>query len=121
MSIISIRGAITTEHNSKEEILEASKEMLEAIIDANQLKTDDIIQILFTATRDLDAVYPAVAARAIGITSAALMCAQEMYVEGSLTQCIRVAVLVDTQALHKNNIKHQYLRKARVLRADLME
>ena len=121
MSIISIRGAITTEYNSKEEILEASKEMLEAIIEANHLKIDEIIQIVFTATKDLDAVYPAVAARAIGITSAALMCAQEMYVEESLNKCIRVAVLVETNELHKNNIKHQYLRKARVLRADLME
>lgn len=121
MSMISIRGAITVNSNSKDEILEATKEMLEAIISANMLKIDQVIQILFSATKDLDDVYPAVAAREMGLTSAALMCFQEMYVKGSLSKCIRVSVLADTETLTTQNVKHQYLRGAKCLRTDLVE
>ena len=121
MSMVSIRGAITTDHNSKTEILEATKEMLEAIIKSNNLKIDEIIQILFSATGDLDEVYPAVAAREMGLTSAALMCFQEMYVKGSLDKCIRVSVLVETEGLTPQHVKHQYLRRAKSLRADLIK
>ncbi len=121
MSMISIRGAITTEHNSKTEILEATKEMLEAIILSNNLEIDQIIQILFSTTKDLDEVYPAVAAREMGLTAAALMCFQEMYVKGSLNMCIRVSVLADAKGLSTQNVKHQYLRKAKCLRVDLMK
>ena len=78
MNIVAIRGAITTE-NTKEAMLEASQELLEAVLTANQIDKKDIIQITFTCTKDLDTVYPAVAARNLGITEAALMCMQEMY------------------------------------------
>lgn len=119
--MVSIRGAITTALNSKIEILEATKEMLQAIITENNLEVEQIIQILFSATKDLDEVYPAVAARELGLTSAALMCFQEMYVKGSLEKCIRVSVLVDAPELNIHNVKHQYLRDARCLRADLLK
>ena len=121
MSLISIRGAITTEHNSREEILEATKEMLEAIMESNNLGIDQVIQILFSATKDLDEVYPAVAAREMGLTAAALMCFQEMYVKGSLDKCIRVSVLADAEGLTTQNVKHQYLRRAKTLRMDLIK
>ena len=95
--MICIRGAITVEENSKREILENTKKMLFAIIERNELKIEDIIQIQFTMTKDLDAVYPAVAAREIGITDAALMCMQELYVQDSLEKCIRCAVLCNIE------------------------
>lgn len=117
--MVSIRGAITVDNNSKEEILEATREMLEAIMSANQLQIENVIQILFSATKDLDAVYPAVAAREMGLTAAALMCFQEMYVKGSLGQCIRVSVLAEAENLNTQNAKHQYLRGAKCLRTDL--
>ena len=119
--MISIRGAITADSNSKIEILERAKEMMKAIITSNGLRIDQIIQVLFSATKDLDEVYPAVAAREMGLTSAALMCFQEMYVKGSLEKCIRVSVLAEAEGLNTQNVKHQYLRGARGLRTDLIE
>ena len=72
--MVCIRGAVTCDINKKDEILSKTKEMLLEIIDRNSLKTDDIVSVIFTATRDIDKAYPAVAARELGITKAALMC-----------------------------------------------
>lgn len=121
MSIVSIRGAITIEHNEKEAILAGTKEMLQAILTENNITQDEIIQIHFSSTRDLDAVYPAVAARELNIVQASLMCFQEMYVEGSLKKCIRVGMLIEKEGLTKQNVKHQYLKGASVLRPDLIK
>lgn len=119
VSIVSIRGAITVENNDRAEMLEATKELLTAAIKENQIEYDEIIAIHFTATKDLDAVYPAIAAREIGIVEAALMCFQEMYVQNSLKMCIRMEMQVEKDELTRKNAKHQYLRGAKVLRPDL--
>lgn len=116
--IACIRGANTVENNDREEMLKATREMLEAIMADNGLKIEDIVSITFTATKDLDAVYPAVAAREIGITQAALMCVQEMYVAGSLEKCIRVSVMTECSLCQKN-AKHVYMGRAVKLRPDL--
>ena len=79
-----IRGAVTVDANTREDILLNTRNLLKEIINQNSLKIEDIVSVLFTATRDLDAAYPAVAARELGIVSASLMCAQEMYVRDSL-------------------------------------
>lgn len=121
MSLVSIRGAITVEENTKEAILSATSFMLESIIKENKIALADIIQIHFTGTKDLDAVYPAVAARQLNITEAALMCFQEFYVEGSLMMCIRCDMLVESSHLNRQNVKHCYLRKAAGLRPDLVK
>jgi len=121
MSLVSIRGAITVINNNKEEILEATETMLTAIIENNHIQIENIIQIHFSATKDLDAVYPAVAARRLNITEAALMCFQELYVVGALEKCIRVDVLVEQEGLSRHNVKHQYLREAKRLRPDLVK
>ena len=118
MNIVAIRGAITAE-NTKESILEATTMLLEAVLSANQIEKKSIIQITFTCTKDLDAVYPAVAARQMGITSAALMCMQEMEVKGSLEKCIRIAVLCQGNDWEQHTVKHQYLKEAKRLRPDL--
>ncbi len=73
-----IRGATTVLHNEREEILEATKEMLEVIFKRNHLVKEDLISMFFTLTPDLDAVFPAVAARQMGITNVPLMCMQEV-------------------------------------------
>lgn len=116
--MIAIRGATTIENNEENDILTATKELLNAILKENELDIADINSIVFTATKDVTKAYPAVAAREIGITQAALMCVQEMYVEGSLPMCIRVMVQVQKQSkgLH---IEHVYLRGAAKLRPDL--
>lgn len=119
VSLVSIRGAITVENNDRVEMLEGTKELLIAMIEANQIDLDEIIAIHFTATKDLDAVYPAVAAREIGIVEAALMCFQEMYVQNSLKMCIRIEMQVEKDGLTRKNAEHQYLKGAKVLRPDL--
>ena len=120
MNITSIRGAITVEQNNRQSILEATKEMLTSIIGANNLEMSELVQLHFTCTKDLDAVYPAVAAREIGIVDATLMCFQEMYVVGSLQKCIRVDMIVQKDNFSKKEVKHQYLREAVRLRPDLI-
>ncbi len=118
MSYCSIRGAITIEENSRECILENTKVLLNDVINSNNLDLEDIVSIIFTATKDIDAVYPAVAAREVGIVEAGLMCTQEMYVKGSLEMCIRVLVNVECDKKQKE-MKHSYLKGAVKLRPDL--
>ena len=114
-----IRGAITAEENTRENILENTKILLEDIIKENNIEIKDISSILFTMTKDLDEVYPAVAAREIGITEAALMCACELYIKNSLKMCIRVMVSVNTP-LSQRDMKHSYLKGAEKLRPDIV-
>lgn len=117
MNVVAIRGAITAE-NTKESILGKTSKLLQAVIEANGVEIQNIIQITFTCTKDLNAVYPAVAARELGITQAALMCMQEMDVEGSLPNCIRIALLCKLEG-NQEGLKHQYLGEAKRLRPDL--
>ena len=114
----SIRGATTVEINGKNEILKATEEMLRVIMEENSLNIDDIISVIFTCTRDLDQVYPAVAARALGLTEAALMCFQELYVEGSMPMCIRATVNAEVNT-PQGSVKHIYLNRAKALRPDI--
>lgn len=119
MEIVAIRGAITVSDNTKEDIINSTKELIDAILTVNDIHIEDVVEILFTATKDLTAAYPAVGARELGITHAALMCMQEMYVEGSLTMCIRVSMHVKTTKFSQVAVQHQYLREAARLRPDL--
>jgi monofunctional chorismate mutase len=121
MAIVTIRGAITVQQNTKEDILMQTKILLESLLKANSLHVEELIQIIFTATKDLTKAYPAVAAREIGITDAALVCMQEMYVEGSLERCVRVSVLIQKDGLEQKDAKHTYLEGAKVLRPDLVQ
>mgnify|MGYP006293168965 CR=1 FL=1 len=115
-----IRGAITVEKNSKEEIKEASKKLINKIIKKNDIKENEIISIVFTATKDLNKYYPAAAIRENSFKYIPLMCYQEMEVENSLDKCIRTMVYVNIDSNLKN-INHVYLRKAKSLRKDLIE
>ncbi len=121
MGFVCVRGAITVNNNTKEEIYSATKVMLNEILKENEINIDNIISINFSMTKDLDAAYPAVAAREIGITKAALMCFAELYVEGSLAKCIRVGVLVEQEGLTRDNVQNVYLGNAKVLRPDLVK
>lgn len=116
--MIFIRGAITVKENIKEEILNQTEKLLCEIIKKNNLKISEILSVLFTATKDLDMAYPAVAARKIGITEAALMCFQEMCVVGSLESCIRCTIICENEKIQAQ-AQHIYLEKAEILRPDL--
>jgi chorismate mutase len=111
-----IRGATTVERNEREALLEATMELLELMIRRNELQTEDIASAIFTVTADLDAEFPAVAARRMGWTDVALLCAREIPVPGSLEMCIRVLLHVNTTR-SSAEIQHIYLRKAVTLRA----
>lgn len=118
MGIISIRGAITVLENSVSSILDATKELLIEIERMNNINKDKVISIIFTCTSDLDKVYPAKAARELGYIDVGLMCFNEMYVEGSLDMCIRLMVFCDLN-IEQKDVKHVYLRDAKILRPDL--
>lgn len=113
-----IRGATTVDANTREAILAATTELLSALIEANQLRAEDVASAFFTTTPDLDAEFPAVAARHLGWNQVALMCGHEIDVPGSLRRCLRVLLHVNTtRAQHE--IEHVYLRGAQALRPDL--
>ncbi|MCR4426230.1 MAG: chorismate mutase [Firmicutes bacterium] len=116
--LVGIRGATTVEANRREDILEATRELLEAMTRENALEPGSIVSALFTVTDDLNAEFPAAAARAIGWTEVALMCAREIPVPGSIGRCIRVLVHA-YMASDAGNVHHVYLREARSLRPDL--
>lgn len=115
-----IRGAITVENNSADEILAATEKMLKAIIDENNLKIDDMISMLFSLTPDLDAAFPARAARNMGIVDVPLMCMSEIPIDGALEKCVRILLHVNSDKSLKE-INHVYLGGAVVLRPDLVK
>ncbi|UCG23329.1 MAG: chorismate mutase [Chloroflexota bacterium] len=115
-----IRGATTVEENTAEAILSATRELLFIIIRANDIDVDDVASAIFTTTRDLDATYPALAARQLGWYDAALLCGNEMEVPGGLERCIRILVHWNTTR-GPDDIVHVYLRGAKNLRPDRNE
>ncbi len=118
MNICSIRGAITIEENTKENIVTNTETLLKEILTQNNINKDDIINIIFSATKDVTKAYPAIATRNLGITDCAIMCLQEMYVEDSLSMCIRIMLTANVD-LKKQDIKHIYLKEAKRLRPDI--
>ena len=111
-----IRGATTADSNDREAILDATRELLEELVKANDVSADDIAAVTFSATNDLDAEFPAVAARVhMGWTEVAMMCGNEMNVPGGQERCIRVMILVNTNK-RPEELKRIYLRDAANLR-----
>lgn len=114
-----VRGATTVEFNRSEDIGKAVVELLQEMMAGNNLHTEDIGAALFSTTEDLDAMFPAAAARSLpGWEAVPLFDAQQLYVERSLQKCIRVLLLVNTD-LKQNEVKHIYQQRAVVLRPDL--
>ena len=111
-----IRGATTVEHNDAEEILAATTELLQLMIEQNDLHSEDIASAIFTVTEDLDAVFPAQAARDMGWTEIALMCGREIPVPNSLGKCIRILLHVNTTRTAAE-LRHVYLHGAVNLRS----
>ena len=113
-----VRGAITVESNSADAIMSATQELLRAMIENNSIAEDDVASILFTATPELNAAYPATAARQMGWTRTALMGFQEADVKDGLPMCIRVLIHWNTDKV-LDEIQHIFLRDAVKLRPDL--
>ncbi len=117
MAIRGVRGATVARENTREAILTATREMLERLVEANEMQAEDIASAFFSTTRDLNADYPAIAARQIGWTDTALMCMHEMDVPRGLPMCIRVMVHWNTDK-RASEIAHVYINGAEVLRPD---
>lgn len=118
MIVRGIRGAVTAAANDRASILDATSTLLAEIIQANRLEPESVAAVFFTTSADLNAAYPAEAARAKGWTQVPLLCSHEMVVPGGLPACIRVLMLVNTDVA-QIDIKHIYLGGAAALRPDL--
>jgi chorismate mutase len=116
-----IRGATTVDRNTRDAILDATTELLQLLIEANDISVEDVASAIFSATPDLDAEFPAVAARLhLGWSHVALSCTHEMAVPGSLPMCLRILLHVNTDRAQEE-VTHVYARGARILRPDLLQ
>ncbi|MCL4826617.1 MAG: chorismate mutase [Caldilinea sp.] len=119
MSVVcrGVRGATTVMRNEREEILKATRELLALMIHLNDIQPEDVASAIFTTTPDLNAAFPATAARQLGWLDVPLMCSHEIDVPGSLGMCIRVLIHWNTSKLQRD-IQHVYLKEAQSLRPD---
>ena len=120
MPVRGIRGATSVEQDRPEDILAATRELLEEILKVNHIEQfDEIASAVFTTTTDLTSTFPAEAARALGMRQVPLLCASEIAVPGSLPRCIRVLLHWNTDK-RQCEISHIYLREAKKLRPDVL-
>ena len=117
MRVRGVRGATTADENTREAILAATRELVSQLIEANGIEPDDVASAIFTTTADLNAEYPAVAARTLGWSDVALLCAYEINVPESVPLCIRVLIHWNT-AVPATDVQHVYLKGAVKLRPD---
>lgn len=115
MATRGIRGATTVQRNDRDEILTATTELLNVIVQLNGLRSEDIAYVWFTVTPDLDAEFPAFAARELGWTEVPLMCGREIPVPGALPLCIRALISWNTSKSQRD-VKHVFLHGAKELR-----
>ena len=118
MAVRGVRGATTVESNTKIEIISKTREMLESILEKNNIPVEEIASAIFSVTDDIDAEFPAVAARELGWIYTPLFCTREIPVSGSLKNCIRVILHVNT-GMKQQEMMHVYLHGAKKLRPDL--
>jgi chorismate mutase len=110
-----LRGAITVDDNDSEAILGATEELVHEVLERNGLRHEDVVSCIFTCTADLDAAFPAEAARRLGLSAVPLLCAREIDVPGALPRVIRLMV----HCYMDGDVQHVYLRGAEALRRDL--
>jgi chorismate mutase len=118
MPVRGIRGAINVAKNEKEEILLRTGELLRAMVRSNRVRADDVAAAIFSLTPDLDAEFPAIAARRMGWDDVPLMCASELDVPKGMKKVVRILLLVNSN-VPPGKIRHQYLGKTPALRPDL--
>ncbi|MGH3366917.1 MAG: chorismate mutase, partial [Nocardioidaceae bacterium] len=118
MSVRAVRGATQLERDEREHLHERVSELVRLMMESNDIVSDDVISILFTATGDIHADYPAYAARRIGLVDVPLMCTRELEIEGGMPRVVRVLVHLETDRA-RDEITHVYLHGAASLRRDL--
>lgn len=118
MAVRAVRGATQVDADVRDLVLDAVAEMVSAVLERNDLTTDDLISVVFTATPDLRSEFPAYAARAAGVTDVPLLCSVEIDVPGAMPRVLRMLAHVETDK-PRSQIRHVYLRGAAALRTDL--
>jgi chorismate mutase len=120
MRLLALRGATTCDENSLGEIDRKTQALVQAMLDRNEIDHEDIVSIIFTATDDLTAQFPATAARALGLGDVPLICARELAIDGGMPRAIRVLMHLYTER-RRDELHHVYLEGAKTLRDDLPE
>ncbi len=120
MPVRAIRGAVQVDANQREAIIEGTAELVAEVMARNDLVTDDVISVLFTATPDLTAEFPALAARKTGFHEVPLLCATEIDMPGAMPRVVRLMMHVETTG-PRSQIRHVYLRGAAALRLDIAQ
>jgi len=115
-----LRGATTLDVDDRTHLITRTQELMAAVFARNELVEDDLISIVFTATDDIHAAFPAEAAREAGITHVPLLCARELEIDGGIQRCVRILVHAYTRRT-ATELRHVYLHDARQLRTDLPE
>ena len=118
MAVRAIRGAIQVDADVREQVLDATTELLTEVLGRNALSSEDLISVIFTATPDLTSEFPAYAARQMGINDLPLLCASEIAVPGAMPRVLRLLAHVETDR-SRHDLRHVYLRGAATLRTDL--
>ena len=120
MAVRAIRGATQVDADDREQVLEATRELVSTVLMRNGVVSEDLISILFTATPDLRSEFPALAARELGLGDVPLMCATEIDVPHALPRVLRLMAHVETPKA-RSDIQHVYLRGAVALRRDIAQ
>ena len=120
MAIRAIRGATQLDSDVRDHLLVSVEELIREIFEQNDVDTDKLVSMVFTATSDLHSEFPALAARQLGIGDVPLLCAQEIDVDGAMPRVMRVMVHIESD-LPRDEIRHVYLRGAAALRRDLAQ
>jgi chorismate mutase len=120
VAVRAVRGAVQVGANDRAEILAATAELVTEVMTRNDLSTDDVISVIFTTTPDLDAEFPALAARKLGFQEVPLLCAAEIDVPGSMPHVVRLMMHVET-GKQRPALQHVYLRGAAALRLDIAQ
>ena len=120
MTVRAVRGAVQIDTDERDAILEGTTELVNEVMARNELSTDDVISVLFTATPDLTAEFPALAARNLGFHDVPLICASEIAVAGAMPRIVRLMAHVETDR-PRSAIQHVYLRGAAALRLDIAQ
>ena len=115
-----VRGAVQLDRDEREHLLASTAELVLAVMDANDLVPDDLVQVVFTATPDLTSEFPAVAARQAGLGAVPLLCAVEVDVPGAMPRVVRLMALAETERT-REQVRHVYLRGAVALRRDIAQ
>jgi chorismate mutase len=118
MPVRAVRGAIQVDEDERTQVLDATTELIRAVLERNGLTSEDLISVVFTATPDLVSEFPAYAARQLGFVDVPLMCATEISVPGAMPRVVRLLAHVETD-LARADVHHVYLRGAAALRRDL--